>query len=89
MSDNPYAGVAIAIDEQPLGFMALTLRDHFACVALPQAIRALNNPLNDPNDAPLYWNDFTDGGGHSADQRLAAEYAYTMADAMLAARGKS
>lgn len=60
----------------------MTLRDYFAVKALPMAIAKLTD------EDGFEWATFDDGGPAS-DQILAAEYAYTMADAMLKARAES
>ena len=70
----------------PLVALPVDLRDYFAARALPLAIQALNNPRNNPADDDFVWGCLDDGGGASSDQCLAAEYAYSMADAMLIAR---
>lgn len=57
------------------GYCGLSLRDYFAAAALPEAIRTLN--ANTGEDFSL---------GDESDRVLAAEDAYRMADAMLAAR---
>lgn len=62
--------------------LGLSLRDYFAAKAMPVAIQSLDNPRNDPCDAPFdWWSEKV-----SSDMLLAAKFAYAMADAMLAAR---
>lgn len=80
----------IPLDDRPGSYPAeagMTLRDYFAAKALPLAIQSLNNLKNDSWDDSFAWHSKDDGDEPSSDQELAAEYAYSMADAMINARG--
>ena len=60
--------------------VGMTLRDYFAAKAIPSSIKALHDPAS-----PVNWEADDEVSPHS-DLVLAANYAYLMADAMLAAR---
>lgn len=66
----------------------MTLRDRFAIRALPTAIEHWKNcDVDEEEGGRFEWDDYIDGKDtYSADCLHAAEWAYHMADAMLAAR---